>query len=125
MAHSAEYIETLASRRWRRLRQQILDETKSRCERCWKGPMHGLELHHKHYDTLGEEVRKDVELLCVPCHEMADLERECRVAERAWSARVAGFAHKVWGEDWESYPGFDHAEDIFDDWLQNQEDDRW
>lgn len=54
---------------WRELRSRVLKETGGKCERCGKSyrKIH-MHLHHKHYRTIGNEAREDVELLCVYCH---------------------------------------------------------
>lgn len=37
------------------------------CQAC--GSPDQLQVHHAHYDTLGDEQPQDLVLLCDPCHE--------------------------------------------------------
>jgi hypothetical protein len=77
--HSPAYLATLGSRRWRRLRAQLIAATGGRCERCRRRARR-LELHHRHYATLGGERPADVELLCGICHGGADEERRIQAS---------------------------------------------
>jgi 5-methylcytosine-specific restriction endonuclease McrA len=63
------YEEYLESWDWLRLRNRMFLRNDYRCERCG---LHGtdkqLQLHHKHYETLGREAPGDLEVLCRRCH---------------------------------------------------------
>jgi 5-methylcytosine-specific restriction endonuclease McrA len=77
------YRERITFAKWEQLRRARIAEANSRCERCRRYQPNGLELHHRHYATLGEERPQDLELLCVECHVEADEERRVE----AWWCR--------------------------------------
>jgi 5-methylcytosine-specific restriction endonuclease McrA len=82
--HSDEYVATLASPRWRRLRAAVIEEQANVCLDC--GAYTSLlELHHLHYRTLGEERMDDVIALCQPCHRKADRRRAVQMALLGYS----------------------------------------
>ena len=56
------YIAHLASPYWAELKRKVTARRGNKCERCGKSGC-GLDLHHKHYRTLGRERQKDVMLL--------------------------------------------------------------
>jgi 5-methylcytosine-specific restriction endonuclease McrA len=60
------HVRNQQTERYRRLRALALAAVGYRCERC--GGSGRLELHHKHYATLGRESLRDVEMLCRKCH---------------------------------------------------------
>jgi 5-methylcytosine-specific restriction endonuclease McrA len=71
----AAYYAHIDSGKWKEFRRSIIAERGKRCERC--GRDQGiLNLHHLHYENFGNENREDVQLLCVPCHAIADRERK-------------------------------------------------
>jgi hypothetical protein len=92
--HSPAYVAAVCSPHWQTLKAKMLAARAGSCRRCGHAPH--LELHHRHYRTLGRERREDVELVCEKCHEGADVERERDTRRRAWSARVEGRAN-AWG----------------------------
>ena len=118
--HSREYRERLKSRAWKQLRQQMIASANG-CERCFL-ITDRLELHHKHYETLGREREQDLEVLCEACHKQADQQRAMQTARNSWYCRVAGWAAKKYGEDWESVATFDEAEQAFESWLESRAD---
>jgi 5-methylcytosine-specific restriction endonuclease McrA len=68
MTHSPEYERWLRSPDWAAIRRDRIIEAGWRCDHC--GHLaYDLELHHKHYDTLGDESPHDLELLCTVCHD--------------------------------------------------------
>jgi hypothetical protein len=68
VSRSGDYQRALASDHWRALRLRVLAAHGYACERCGM-TLALLDLHHRHYRTLGEESLDDVELLCRACHE--------------------------------------------------------
>lgn len=62
---SDEYREYLESPHWRAL-SKYFRESVGACEEC--GITDTLNVHHKHYRTLGDEQRNDVRVLCERCH---------------------------------------------------------
>jgi 5-methylcytosine-specific restriction endonuclease McrA len=62
----------LRSAHWRSLRIWALEAADWRCQRCGKTMSvagGSLDVHHKHYRTVGHERPSDLEVLCRPCHE--------------------------------------------------------
>jgi 5-methylcytosine-specific restriction endonuclease McrA len=64
---SWEYESHLRSKKYFRFKEMVLRLRGRRCERCGVGGM--LDIHHKHYRTLGMERPMDVQVLCRHCHE--------------------------------------------------------
>ena len=60
-----QYAEYLESEDWRAFSSQIREEAGA-CEEC--GITDTLNVHHKHYRSLGRELRQDVRVLCERCH---------------------------------------------------------
>ena len=55
---------------WDALRIFIRATQGNSCKVCWRnGDDYTLELHHRHYDTWGNESPNDVAMLCVSCHD--------------------------------------------------------
>jgi len=55
---------------WQQLREQVKQIQNNECGVCWRsGQDYRLELHHRHYDTFGNESLSDVVMLCSSCHE--------------------------------------------------------
>ena len=65
------YQQHISSPEWKRLKDRLLTQRGSKCERCGQDSV-SLELHHLHYRSLGDEQPEDVELLCRDCHVHAD-----------------------------------------------------
>lgn len=63
-----------AEESWRIFAVSAIDAAGYRCQRCHRGQDElvslglRLEVHHKHYDSLGRETFDDVEVLCSECH---------------------------------------------------------
>jgi hypothetical protein len=72
-----DYNCHIGSTDWQRFKCEIIKQRGNRCERCRHVSAY-LELHHKHYHSLGIEQPEDVELLCPKCHRGAD---EARAAK--------------------------------------------
>lgn len=72
----AHYVLYLRSRPWRRFRRLMLEAACGMCEHCGVSEDDSmlllLEVHHRHYRTLGAELPKDVLVLCHACHIEAD-----------------------------------------------------
>lgn len=58
------YKEYIQSKEW--LKKAIKWKKNASCERCKS--RYGLTCHHKHYNTLGNESRGDIKVLCWICH---------------------------------------------------------
>jgi hypothetical protein len=77
-----DYDQAITSAHWFALKDQAMARSGGRCEgrretgqhydcemitkRC--GAVGPLQMHHKHYRTLGRETLDDVEMLCDSCH---------------------------------------------------------
>lgn len=59
------YYEYIQSADWKQFRKEILSK-RICCQKC--GIKKGLQLHHKHYRTLGKEKSSDIIVLCKECH---------------------------------------------------------
>jgi 5-methylcytosine-specific restriction endonuclease McrA len=67
-----DYYDTyLKSIKWALLRVKALTIVGYKCVACKSTDT--LQLHHKHYQTLGEESLDDVVILCKKCHELLHL----------------------------------------------------
>ena len=73
--HSQQYRYHMQSSRWRETRRRMVGQAQHRCERCGR-PSNYLELHHVTYFRLGDERDEDLQVLCKPCHNEADEERQ-------------------------------------------------
>lgn len=110
------YDKYLQSQEWHNKRKYAIYKAGHRCQKCGRSPKI-LQVHHKHYDTLYRERLEDIEVLCVPCHRMADGDREYCSAFETW-------AYKVYGEYWYDYDE-ERLREEFDDWLKEKENDYW
>ena len=63
------YADYLNGRYWRRRRRMWLREHGAWCRSC--GSRSGIQLHHRTYDTLGNEADSDLVALCDSCHRAA------------------------------------------------------
>jgi 5-methylcytosine-specific restriction endonuclease McrA len=113
---SKEYREYLQSLRWLATRDAALARACHKCQRC--GATKNLEVHHKHYKSLGQEKPEDLEVLCIPCHDEADVVRRRR---NHWEAGLNTFATKKYGEDWASTGDWDLIAEEFDEWRERRE----
>ena len=97
-----------------------------KCERC-KTPkgLRRLEVHHRTYERFGNERLEDLEVVCVLCHRMVDIERreeiEQRNYERFEDARFRGWAEKVYGEDWMMLNNEDVIYEEYQAWLERKD----
>ncbi len=56
----------LHSTKWKTLRQLILHRENHTCVTC--GTTSNLQVHHIHYENLGDELETDLTILCGSCH---------------------------------------------------------
>lgn len=103
MAHQhRNYLDYLESPEWFAVRRAAMRRAQFRCERQKPGELRHegpLDVHHKHYDSLGHETLDDVEVLCRRCHhdEHIPCNRRKRMLEAYGQQRLPGFAR--WGDD--------------------------
>lgn len=60
------YPTYLLTEHWERVRRHALARGEYRCEECDAGS--SLDVHHRTYERLGEELPSDLEVLCRSCH---------------------------------------------------------
>ena len=65
------YDAYLVSLRWALLRVKALTKVNYKCVACESTDT--LQLHHRHYQTLGEESLDDVVIVCKRCHDLLHL----------------------------------------------------
>jgi 5-methylcytosine-specific restriction endonuclease McrA len=68
------YGEYLSSDRWREKRIEALKAAGYKCSRCGTHGARGgsgLQVHHRTYERLGEELPDDLQVLCRRCHQAA------------------------------------------------------
>ena len=95
------YLEYLDSPEWWTIRRSAMRRAQFRCEReSPLGPRHDgpLDIHHKHYRTLGCESLDDVEVLCRACH------RAERRPTNRQKARLERHGQQRLFDRWESAP---------------------
>ena len=65
---NVDYQKYLQSEEWKTKRRAKLDDCRGRCE-CEGGCFRqATQIHHLHYDTLGNESFDDLQALCPKCH---------------------------------------------------------
>ena len=63
-----DYQKYMRSKEWKAKRQEKLEACDHKCE-CEGGCYRkATQIHHLHYDTLGEESMEDLQALCPKCH---------------------------------------------------------
>ena len=63
-----DYQKYIRSKEWDAKRQEKLEACNHRCE-CEGGCYRkATQIHHLHYDTLGNESMEDLQALCPKCH---------------------------------------------------------
>lgn len=113
------YEAYLRSALWKGKRRQVLQRANGCCETCARETGH-LEVHHVTYERLGAELLSDLLALCVSCHAAADAGRQMQTA---FSARLAGWARKRYGDDWEAFYDPSDIHDEFTSFLERVEGD--
>ena len=88
-----DYVTYLTTPEWWSLRRLAMRRAQFQCERQAPGEARhegALELHHKHYRTLGCETLDDVEVLCAACHraELVPRNRRKRQLEQYGQRRL-------------------------------------
>lgn len=63
-----DYRNYLHSNHWKAVRSQKLKEVNHTCEGCGVNYAQ-LEVHHTHYNSLGNESMRDLQALCRDCHQ--------------------------------------------------------
>ena len=85
-----DYMEYIRSPEWREKSRRFIERADYRCQRCSaSGEYNILQVHHRHYETLGYEMSSDVEVLCIGCHKEADIERKARRKHGLYNGKPA------------------------------------
>jgi|SRR5882672_123533 len=63
-----EYKQYIQSKEWRIRRLQAIERDDSRCRVCNSGE--NLDVHHRTYKRLGDELSNDLTTLCEACHDI-------------------------------------------------------
>jgi hypothetical protein len=128
----AIYVRTS---KWKNLCQEVKKRARGRCERCGPhliqfGP---YQVHHLTYDRFMNESMSDLQHLCLPCHKIADREREQRNdcaykaagEEASEAAGMNTYFTKKYGDDWGDQFGSDIASAYEEwwEWKQNKQDE--
>ena len=118
-----KYKAHISSSMWRGIRMVIIKMRGNKCEHC-NFPSISLELHHKTYERLGNELASDLELLCKKCHEKADQKRvihnEIKKERRRVNNAFATWFYKKTGSD--PCQAIDSDYDDFYRWLERKQD---
>jgi len=111
---SINYVRYIQSKEWQEFRRKAIVNAGLKCQRCGRANT-VLQVHHLHYNTLQKESFTDVLVLCIPCHEIEDKNRE-------HSDGLETFASKKYGNDWFiSSDRYDEVEQKFNNWLEKKE----
>lgn len=62
------YHTYIRSSEWKEKRKTKLEDCKSKCECEGECVREATQVHHLHYDTLGNESMEDLQALCAKCH---------------------------------------------------------
>jgi hypothetical protein len=130
------YARYINSQEWKKLCRQVRQRAGNRCERTPKGGiphLPKLSVHHLTYDRFRNERLEDLQLLCEPCHKMADLEREKRNREKYKAAGEAGrenawlesFLRTKYGGAWRDHLADDPngCFEEFDSWREEKSEE--
>jgi 5-methylcytosine-specific restriction endonuclease McrA len=90
-----EYEKYLAGPHWQELRKVKLEQQRAKlgyncCEECGARPAPtpktALNVHHRTYERLGEELLEDLSIICRPCHDK-EHGRDLETQKRYWGPR--------------------------------------
>ena len=127
--HTEQYVAYLKSKQWKR--QEKLESVNYSCDRdiglrYQKGDdgilrrvtecSGSLDVHHRTYDSLGNEPLSDLTVLCKFHHE-----REHRLisANNRFEKGRDTYATKKYGDDWQDYYSYEDIAEEFEDWLED------
>ena len=120
MQKPPNYEKYIKSARWRNISEAMKKHANYTCARC-KVRTPVLEVHHRKYDRLGKERMSDLEVLCKPCHDIADRKRveirEERGRQRRCNNALATYVAKKYGDQATDLPGMDEE---FERWLDRK-----
>lgn len=109
------YNRYMRSTRWKKKRARAIRGAKCVCAICkQKFPAWKLQAHHLTYDRLYRERMSDLQVVCVPCHEIADA-----IRERA--SAINTYMSKVHGAKWDNSFSPKEADEEFSQWLEGKD----
>lgn len=74
-----KYQERLNSSEWKKLRTELIAKNNNYCQNCKTFfPSYQLNLHHKHYRTVGQETEADLQVICQSCHKKYHKDQDYR-----------------------------------------------
>jgi 5-methylcytosine-specific restriction endonuclease McrA len=116
------YDQYMTSSAWKWIRQKALEAAAHRCSDC-ESPR-SLEVHHRHYESLGHEELDDLRVLCLPCHQKADKRRElAKASETQYWNGLETFVRKKYGRESTIY--LEEFADEFDEWLESRDEEAY
>jgi hypothetical protein len=117
-----KYDAHIRSAKWKNIRRDLFRMRGQKCEECGKtSPT--LEVHHLTYDRLGNELSRDLKIVCRQCHKEEDKKREHAVAIKRETRRFNN-AFNTWYErkyGCESYYAGQAEWEEFQDWIQSKQ----
>lgn len=122
MQKPPNYDEYMKSTQWRNISNAMKKHANYTCAHCKKSSII-LEVHHKTYDRFGRERMSDLEVLCKPCHDIADRKRVEKREEKgrqiAYDRARDTYMTKKYGEnhDMTDHPGRDEE---FEEWMDRK-----
>jgi hypothetical protein len=70
---SREYKLYINSDEWKAKCAEFIKRAGGKCQQCRRGS--ALDVHHRHYESFGDEEFADVRVLCRNCHKAADIKQ--------------------------------------------------
>jgi len=137
------YERYISSKEWENKRDYLIEKTYSteypelsehrgnyRCQKClWFFQKNQLEVHHLHYERLGNEREEDLLVVCERCHKKLDKIRAREGRQRSDdaldNARFYGWASAKYGEDWESWCDIERLAEEFDEWAERKDEEEY
>lgn len=120
--HTPEYKAYLESDAWKARRQRALYLAGYSCNRCGVPKMPGviLQVHHRSYANLGDELDSDLEVVCKSCHYVADLEYQQKAGYQKALRTYIEKKYQCWNE-YDDPNDNERLEEEFQDWLEKKQ----
>lgn len=122
MQKPPNYDEYMKSTQWRNISNAMKKHANYTCAHC-KKRLTILDVHHKTYERFRRERMSDLEVLCKPCHDIADRKRVEKREEKgrqiAYDRARDTYMTKKYGEN---YSMTDHLgrDEEFEEWLDRK-----
>lgn len=89
-----KYEAHIRSAKWKNMRRDLFRMRGKKCEECGKiSP--NLEVHHLTYDRLGNELPRDLKIVCRQCHVEEDKKRAAAAESKRKACRLSN-AFDTW-----------------------------